>query len=490
MEKRVSRHYHLTVVLLICFASIYRVSSNPVETSKTASLLQKIAVCDTVNFVKNSSYVSKCDKFDYTTTINPNDKDAAMCMVVYDITTKICAYNSRASIDSKLKVPDSSQQFDSEVKKLEPKPEESRLFIANHCKNITTIFKKLNNIGIESSTDMVPFVKYVNSNLLTEPECPFTCHEVQGVNSFCMFLLWTNELFSNVNPIKTTTKEEEASPGKQAPASVTNTQKQTVQQNTKTVVIDAKKKTNTVPNNETPANVDKKPAIDQAEKSLPVVSDTKKQEESIQQPVDVQKDNKEVEQAKEPDVQKPIDEVKEDSIQLPDGNEKTSSVASKALDDNAENPNIAQPEKANPEDFNSAEDTPMKKSDDADLEDARDGLDDKDPMDDGSFAANSMGNPQEIPDNKKYYPQSSLVKEEDESHFFAYFSLLSLLCVGLYAGYHNKQKILAMVLEGRRSRRGRGSRRRPSTASYRKLDSNLEEAVTSQCNSNVTNVIY
>lgn len=50
-------------------------------------------------------------------------------------------------------------------------------------------------------------------------------------------------------------------------------------------------------------------------------------------------------------------------------------------------------------------------------------------------------------------------------------------------------QILAIVLEGRRSRNNRG-RRRPSTASYRKLDCTLEEAVTSQCNANVTNVIY
>lgn len=46
-----------------------------------------------------------------------------------------------------------------------------------------------------------------------------------------------------------------------------------------------------------------------------------------------------------------------------------------------------------------------------------------------------------------------------------------------------------MIVEGRRSRGGRG-RKRPSTASYRKLDCNLEEAVTSQCNSNVSHVIY
>ncbi|XP_057341422.1 trans-Golgi network integral membrane protein 2-like [Microplitis mediator] len=85
---------------------------------------------------------------------------------------------------------------------------------------------------------------------------------------------------------------------------------------------------------------------------------------------------------------------------------------------------------------------------------------------------------------------SNMPKDDDDSHFFGYFTILGLICgMGGCLLYHHKQKILAILLEGRRSRGGRG-RRRPSTASYRKLDCTLEEAVTSQCNSNVTNVIY
>lgn len=80
------------------------------------------------------------------------------------------------------------------------------------------------------------------------------------------------------------------------------------------------------------------------------------------------------------------------------------------------------------------------------------------------------------------------IRAEEESHFFTYFTVISLISIAAYIGYHNKQKILAIVLEGRRSR-NRG-RRRPSTANYRKLDCTLEEAVTSQCNANVTHVIY
>ena len=81
------------------------------------------------------------------------------------------------------------------------------------------------------------------------------------------------------------------------------------------------------------------------------------------------------------------------------------------------------------------------------------------------------------------------IRPDDESHFITYFTIISVVSIAAYIGYHNKQKILAIVLEGRRARNSRG-RRRPSTANYRKLDCTLEEAVTSQCNANVTHVIY
>ncbi|XP_012266600.2 trans-Golgi network integral membrane protein 2-like isoform X1 [Athalia rosae] len=104
----------------------------------------------------------------------------------------------------------------------------------------------------------------------------------------------------------------------------------------------------------------------------------------------------------------------------------------------------------------------------------------------------NLPEPPEIKDlNEKHlrYSPGGMNLEEDESHFFVYFMVLSLVCLMGWVGYHNKKKIMAIVLEGRKSRGERG-RRRPNTAGYRKLDCTLEEAVTSQCNSNVTHVIY
>lgn len=79
---------------------------------------------------------------------------------------------------------------------------------------------------------------------------------------------------------------------------------------------------------------------------------------------------------------------------------------------------------------------------------------------------------------------------EGDSNFFTYFMLLMLLCIIMYVGYHNKSKVLALVLEGRRGSNSRGGGRRKHTAAYRKLDSNLEEAITSGASQRASQIIY
>lgn len=71
-------------------------------------------------------------------------------------------------------------------------------------------------------------------------------------------------------------------------------------------------------------------------------------------------------------------------------------------------------------------------------------------------------------------------REDKESSFFPYFMFLMFVIVTCYVAYHNKSKILALLIEGRRSRSySRGGRRKQHSAEYRKLDSNLEEAIQS-----------
>jgi len=73
------------------------------------------------------------------------------------------------------------------------------------------------------------------------------------------------------------------------------------------------------------------------------------------------------------------------------------------------------------------------------------------------------------------------------SNFFSYFILLSIVTIVAYLVFHNKKKILGMILEGRRQQ---SSRRRSGGREYRKLDSNLEDTMESGKMTSMRNVIY
>ncbi|KAG5894042.1 hypothetical protein JTB14_037887 [Gonioctena quinquepunctata] len=75
------------------------------------------------------------------------------------------------------------------------------------------------------------------------------------------------------------------------------------------------------------------------------------------------------------------------------------------------------------------------------------------------------------------------------SYFFSYFMVICVMFVLGYLGYHNRIKVMALVLEGKRNKRSYRERR-PNSANYHKLDSNLEEAITSSCTKNTNNIIY
>jgi len=84
---------------------------------------------------------------------------------------------------------------------------------------------------------------------------------------------------------------------------------------------------------------------------------------------------------------------------------------------------------------------------------------------------------------------------DNQANYFSYFVVIAVLCIVFYLVFHNKQKILALILEGRKGR-GNG-RRRPSrtSAQYRKLDNHLEEAGGIDGNgadnaASVRNIIY
>ncbi|XP_062609932.1 laminin-like protein lam-2, partial [Saccostrea cucullata] len=102
---------------------------------------------------------------------------------------------------------------------------------------------------------------------------------------------------------------------------------------------------------------------------------------------------------------------------------------------------------------------------------------------DNNKPTNKDANKNPNKDANKNPDLSSLVPEsEPEGHFMAYFLTAVVLCVAGYVIFHNKQRIVAFIIEGRTGRR---SSRRPNKDGYSRVKTDdvmpsLEKSTTSK----------
>jgi len=107
---------------------------------------------------------------------------------------------------------------------------------------------------------------------------------------------------------------------------------------------------------------------------------------------------------------------------------------------------------------------------------------------DDSLAEEPKATPQIEERPGGYSEHESSGEEQVHSHFMSYFMVLAVTTIIAYLVFHNKKKILGLIVEGRSGRQA--GRRRQGGREYRKLDSNVEDMMETGRETSMRQVIY
>ncbi|XP_033215709.1 trans-Golgi network integral membrane protein 1-like [Belonocnema kinseyi] len=440
------------------------------------------AACKTVQFLLNSTFTQSCALETFPvmkTPLEDSKNQTILCLALYDYSLKWC---SRSSQNIPLPEIANATVFDTEVAKFA-----SVDSIGNFCESDKSSYNET------IASELKNFYKHSS-------KCTLYCTDFsKGINQpkkICSALFWLDHTLKTYNPGTpiSPTPEKKSKVGDKTAENSVSVVKNTEEEITKSKTPEGR--TPVVEKQEENAHEAKKPESGKLPSTISNNKTTSTENLQLGQPNTGANSEKVKISISNNDnqVKKVVGKVDSSSGSGNVDTQKVAPATTKKELPSVENTDVKLP----PEDVS----TTGKKLDSTDKsstisENTVDGPNEKTggiqdippPFPDiEEDSADDDGQKEESPAQKKVqnYPSRTI---EEESHFFSYLVVISLLFVCFYFAYHNKKKVLAMFLEGRRSRNGRG-RRRPSTANYRKLDCNLEEAVTSQCNSNVTHVIY
>ncbi|KAL6262149.1 hypothetical protein P5V15_007246 [Pogonomyrmex californicus] len=516
-----NRYAHLFCIMPNCFILFVfftGVKSAPMKPISVIDIIKndtKLKECPTSKILYESDYIKPCASMAYPNTAwNYRHSDTLsnfLCVGIYDTAYKICEYSSRGLQISL----NSTATFDTYVEKYMvkyPSEDKNQEEFCNNLQGFTSVYNKTSLLWGQ-------LVK----NLGIPHKCMKICFDFEDkFHPLCAIFAWIKSI-DNIQKANKIEKYDLTSSDK--PSMIDQLKDETINikimSNKSKTVSQAKEfkdddrerstansNNNKVENNSYILNNVPIPDVKSGEE---VKSDTGKLNNIQKKKITVEsqahksaspvlEENKDIGDIKL-ETKMTIPEITKSTKNFPANNDLLSTSIKNTLD-NISHKKVVNEENA--EKLNKEQDIEDLKTStlsentqdhydaenpEEDMENNMDDVDDTNqhPVDIG----NQNGNVQETFEQKNNARLSeySSIRTEDDSHFFTYLTIITLACLAGYVGYHNKQKIFAIVLEGRRSRSNRG-RRRPSTASYRKLDCTLEEAVTSQCNANVTHVIY